>query len=176
MGCKDVMSVTACDPDRLKSVHPDGLTVLELVVALGLIGLLGGVAILQMQPLLAQMRLASSARQIATDLQVMRMRAIAQNRRFRVTFRPSTRDYVIDKEEGSSWVRLVLHSHTSASAVDAVIPLASGVTITAVNSGGDVIFIPRGYVDGGITITLGSVAASDTKKIIVNLAGRVRVE
>src|ERR1043166_8629257 len=113
MGRNDVMSATAYYPSCLKSVCSDGLTVLELVVALGLVGLLGGGAILQMQPLLAQMRLASSARQIATDLQVMRMRAIAQNCRFRVTFRPSTRDYVIDKEEASSWVRLVLQSHTS---------------------------------------------------------------
>src|SRR5437762_1227426 len=121
MGRKDVMSATAYDPSSLKRVLPDGLTVLELVITLGLIGLLGSIALLQMQPLLALMRLDSSARQIATDLQVMRMRAISQNCRFRVTFRPSTRDYVIDKEEASSWVRLVLHSHTSANAAEAVI-------------------------------------------------------
>jgi prepilin-type N-terminal cleavage/methylation domain-containing protein len=153
-----------------------GLTLLELIVALSVLTLLGGIAFLQLKPLLAQVRLKSGARQIATDLQVVRARAIAQNCRFRVTFRPSTRDYVVDKEDGASWVRLVLHGHTSDNAAEALLPLPAGVTITAVNSGGDVIFVPRGHVDGGITITLGSVIISDTKKVVVNLAGRVRIE
>jgi Tfp pilus assembly protein FimT len=87
MGREDVMNVTAYSPHREQRALPDGLTVLELVIVLGLIGLLGSIAFLQVQPLLAQVRLDSSARQIATDLQVMRMRAIAQNCRFRVTFR-----------------------------------------------------------------------------------------
>jgi Tfp pilus assembly protein FimT len=153
-----------------------GLTLLELIIAISLLTLLGSIAFLQLKPLLAQIRLTSGARQVATDLQVVRARAIAQNRRFRVTFRPSTRDYVIDKEDGASWVRLVLHGHTSASAVDAAIPLPTGVSITAVNSGGDVIFAPRGHVDGGITISLGSTVINDTKRVVVNLAGRVRIE
>ena len=74
MGREDIMSATACyHPSCVKSALPDGLTVLELVITLGLIGLLGGIALLQVQPLLAQVRLDNSARQIATDLQVMRM-------------------------------------------------------------------------------------------------------
>src|SRR5581483_4185879 len=153
-----------------------GLTLLELILAVSLLMLLGSLAFLQLKPLLAQIRLTSGAWQVATDLQVVRARAIAQNRRFRVTFRPGGRDYVVDKEDGASWVRLVLHGHTSESAVGASIPLPPGVAITAVNSGGDVIFVPRGHVDGGITISLGSTVINDTKRVVVNLAGRVRIE
>jgi hypothetical protein len=50
------------------------------------------------------------------------------------------------------------------------------VRITAVNSGGDVIFLPRGSVDGGMTVTLGTATEEATKQVIVNLAGRVRIE
>jgi Tfp pilus assembly protein FimT len=161
---------------RSRSAAQSGVTVIELTVALGLFSVLCSVALLQVKPLVAQVRLGRGARQLATDLQVVRMKAIAQNRRFRVTFRPTTRDYVVDKEEGSSWVRFVLHSYASTNFATAVVPLPTGVTIPTVNSGGDVIFLPRGHVDGGITITLGSTTLSDTRKVVINLAGRVRVE
>jgi Tfp pilus assembly protein FimT len=118
--------------------------------------------------------LQNAAWQVATDLQAVRMKAIAQNRRFRVLFRPSTRDYVIDREEGGVWQRQVLHAHESAAADEAALPLPAGVVISAVNSGGDVIFVPRGQVDAGISITLGS--EETTKRVVVNLAGRVRIE
>jgi Tfp pilus assembly protein FimT len=155
---------------------PCGLTFVELVITLSVLGLLGAFTFLQLRPLLAQIRLDSGARQIMTDLQIARMRAIAQNRRFRVTFRSDTRDYVVDTESGSSWTRLQLHGHTSEPLANASIVLPPGVVITAVNSGGDVIFVPRGHVDGGISITLGSLAGAGTRRIVVNLAGRVRIE
>jgi Tfp pilus assembly protein FimT len=155
---------------------PHGLTVVELAVTLSLLGILGSFAFLQLQPLLAQVRLNSGARQVATDLQVARMKAIAQNRRFRVTFRPDTRDYAVDREDGGVWSRLILHGHTVEQMEEAAIPLPGGVTIAAVNSGGDVIFVPRGHVDGGMSLTLSSLAGAGTRRVIVNLAGRVRIE
>ncbi|MGE0679908.1 MAG: GspH/FimT family pseudopilin [Candidatus Binatia bacterium] len=153
-----------------------GFTIVELVAILSLLGVLGSLAFLQLKPLLAQVRLNSGARQIAADLQVARMKAVAQNRRFRVTFRPVEGDYVVDREDGVSWRRLILHGHTPDGVDSAAIPLPSGVSITTVNSGGDVIFVPRGHVDGGITITLSSHTGAVVKRIIVNLAGRVRIE
>jgi len=153
-----------------------GLTMLELIVTLSLFSALGTLAFLQVQPLLAQARLNSGARQIATDLQVARMKAISQNRRFRVTFRPAMGDYVVDREDNSSWRLLVLHGHTVENVTEATLSLPSGVAIASVNSGGDVIFVPRGHVDGGISITLSSLVGAGNRKVIVNLAGRVRIE
>lgn len=153
-----------------------GFTLVELVAILSVLGVLGSLAFLQLQPLLAQVRLNSGARQVAADLQVTRMKAIAQNRRFRVTFRLATGDYVVDREDGAAWRRLILHGHTTNGVDSAAIPLPSGVSIADVNSGGDVIFVPRGHVDGGITITLSSQAGAGAQRVIVNLAGRVRIE
>jgi Tfp pilus assembly protein FimT len=161
--------------DSCRKSQP-GFTIVELLVIVSLLGVLGSLAFLQLEPLLAQVRLKSGARQIVSDLQVARMKAIAQNRRFRVTFRPSEGDYVIEREDGVSWRRLILHGHTTEEVDNASISLPPGVAISAVNSGGDVIFVPRGHVDGGISITLSSHAGAGERRVIVNLAGRVRIE
>lgn len=155
-----------------------GFTLLELLLSITVVGILGAIVSLQLGPLLSHIRLDSGVRQVATDLQLVRMKAIAQNHRFRVTFRPSTRDYIVDKDEGGRWQRQALHRHGSGPAGNAATRLPAGVGIAAVNSGGDVIFVPRGHVDGGITITLSAAlgGADSTKRVVVNLAGRVRIE
>ncbi|HEV8711269.1 MAG TPA: GspH/FimT family protein [Candidatus Binatia bacterium] len=153
-----------------------GFTLLELLLVIVLLGILGGLASLQVAPLLSRTRLERGARQVATDLQAVKMKAIAQNRSFRVTFRPDTRDYVVDKNEDGAWQRQALDAHSSETRENALIALPPGVSITAVNSGGEVIFVPRGYVDAGITITLGTAPGAERKRIVVNLAGRVRIE
>jgi prepilin-type N-terminal cleavage/methylation domain-containing protein len=153
-----------------------GFTLLELLLVIVLLGILGGLASLQVAPLLSRTRLDRGAKQVATDLQAVKMKAIAQNRSFRVTFRPDTRDYVVDKSENGSWQRHALDTHDPGANNDALVVLPPGVNITAVNSGGDVTFVPRGYVDAGITITLGTATGVERKRVVVNLAGRVRIE
>jgi type II secretion system protein H len=153
-----------------------GLTLLELILVIVLLGILASLASLRIGPLLTQARLDRGARQVAADLQAARMKAIAQNSRFRVSFRPDSQDYVVDKDENGGWQRQALDAHTGAAADDARIGLPSGVSITAVNSGGDVIFVPRGYVDAGMTVALGVDGATEHRRVVVNLAGRVRIE
>lgn len=164
------------DEREFRYVLPRGFTLAELLVVLGVLALLGSIAFVQLPPMLAQARLNSGVRQIAADLQAVRARAIAQNRRLRVTFRTSTHDYLVEIEDGASWTQLMLHSHTAEEADAAFVALPPGVRITAVNSGGTVIFMPRGNVDAGMTVTLGAAAVADTRKVVVNLAGRVRIE
>jgi type II secretion system protein H len=155
---------------------PAGFSLLELLVVVAIMGILGSLASLWLVPLLSLARLDNGARQIATDLQLVRMKAIAQNRSLRVTFRPSSHDYIVERDEGGSWEQLLLHSHIAEPVQDTVIELPPGVGIASVNSSGDVIFVPRGHIDAGITIALGSNDGAGTKRVIVNLAGRVRIE
>lgn len=56
------------------------------------------------------------------------------------------------------------------------IRLPSTVVISAENSRGDVIFVPRGLVDGGRTLTLTSRDGKFLKRVVINLAGRVRID
>jgi prepilin-type N-terminal cleavage/methylation domain-containing protein len=155
---------------------PAGMTVVELLVVIAVAGILYGVASLALAPFLSNARLDSGVRQIATDLQLVRMQAVAQNRRLRVSFRAATRDYIVEKDEDGFWQRHLLRGHVVGPVDDATTILPPGVNITAVNSGGDVVFVPRGYVDGGITVTLRADAAARSRRVVVNLAGRVRID
>src|SRR5581483_8908822 len=69
-------------------VHNPAFTLLEVVVALTLFGILLAILALQLQPLLAQTHLHDATRQMIANLQYVRMKAVSQNRRLRVTFRP----------------------------------------------------------------------------------------
>lgn len=60
-----------------------GFTLLELLLVVAMLGILGSIASLQLAPLLSSVRLDSGARQVASDPQAARMKAIVQNRRFR---------------------------------------------------------------------------------------------
>jgi prepilin-type N-terminal cleavage/methylation domain-containing protein len=161
---------------RVNPVFSRGLTLLEIALVLALLSVFSAIALLQMRPFVSRTRLHAGARQVNGDLQFVRAKSISQNRRFRVTFRAATNDYVVERSEDGTWHRHLLHGHGTAEAADATVTLPPGVRIIAVNSGGDVIFLPRGSVDGGMTITLGTSAGEETRQVIVNLAGRVRIE
>jgi Tfp pilus assembly protein FimT len=147
-----------------------------MLAVLTLVGILSGAVSLRLAPMLTQTRLNNAARQVATDLQYARTKAISQNRRFRITFRPDTDDYIVEKDEDGSWQYHLLHGHDPQAVTAAPIKLPQEVTIMNINSGGDVIFLPRGSVDGGMTVTLGTTSGGETRQIVINLAGRVRIE
>ena len=57
-----------------------------------------------------------------------------------------------------------------------VYTLPSTVVISAANSRGNVIFVARGDVDGGMTLTLTSRDGKFLKLVVMNLAGRVQID
>ena len=153
-----------------------GFSLLELLLVIALLGILTGIASLQLAPLLQRVAVNSGVRQVAADLQLVRMQAIAHNRRLRVTFQPGSDTYLVEKRENGRWQDHRLHSHDRTGDGSGSIPLPASVIVAAANSHGDVIFIPRGHVDGGMTLTLASPDGRFSKHLVINLAGRVRID
>ena len=153
-----------------------GFSLLELLVVLTILGIVGSLTVFQLRPLFSQVRFNAGVRKVVSDLQLVRMKAVAQNQRFRVTFRPDSHDYIIEKRTGRTWTRQVLHRYGTVAAPEAAISLPKGIHITAVNSRGNVVFVPRGHIDAGMTLILSSVSEEYTRRIIFSLAGRVRIE
>lgn len=138
-----------------------GFTVLELIVAIGIAMVVLGIAVPSFLTWLPTLRLSSGARQVATDLQVARMKAISQNTKYKMTFVgsvPGATSYRIEKDNGG----FVLESG----------PFSLPDGITVLSAPATSVFQPRGTVDTSSTITLQN-TNSETKSVQVAVVGRV---
>lgn len=66
--------------------NPFGLTLLELCIILAVISILTGLSIPGIQPWLLHYRLKSQVRNISTDFQFIKLRAISQNTDYAISF------------------------------------------------------------------------------------------
>jgi prepilin-type N-terminal cleavage/methylation domain-containing protein len=148
------------DPMKLSRIfpcQPKGFTLMELMAALGVAAILMAIAIPNFMSTLPGLRLNDAARQVATDLQQLRMKAIAQNLPYQISF--STTTYVLQKCSGSC-------TNESGNIV-----LPQGITVTA-NTAPQ--FQPRGTVASATTIQLSN--GSSNKWVCVRTVGRVNIQ
>lgn len=140
---------------KLKRIREgSGFSVMELVVVIAMAMLLMGIAIPSFLSWLPSFRLSAAARQVATDLQMARMRAVAQNTSNTVTFTPSNGTYTFTLGPDSR-------------DLDELYP---GVTIV---SAPPPTFSPRGTANS-VTIQLGNGSAN--KWVCVKAVGRVNIQ
>ncbi len=128
-----------------------GFSLMEMLVAISIAGILMGIAVPAFNRLLPGIRLSSAARQIATDLQLAKMRAIAQHTNQTVTFNPSTATYTFGADTRN------------------LSQLYPGTTFTA-PSGGNPVFTTTGTAN---TTTITITNNGQTKQVSVTAIGRV---
>ena len=140
-----------------------GFTVMELVVVIAVAMLITGIAVPSFLSWLPTLRLSNGARQVATDLQLARMKAISQNAKFRLNFTSGT-SYEFQKDNSGFGYESGPFS------------LPEGITVTETTPFTTSEFQPRGTANTGVgisTITLSN--GSDTKQVAIKLVGRVNV-
>jgi type IV fimbrial biogenesis protein FimT len=133
------------------------------MVTIGVAAILMGAAIPSFLSWLPTLRLSSAARQIATDLQLARMKAISQNTKFRVTFVgsiPGATSYQLEKDNGGTFV---------TESGPFILP--EGITVSAVSATSE--FQPRGTTNATSNITLTN--GSGQKLVCVKTVGRVNI-
>lgn len=131
-----------------------GFSILELVIALALMGILAAVALPGWSRLLPGYRLDNSARQVQSELHSLKMRAAAENSGMQLAFSAGSSQYTIQTD----------------TKVLATKPLPEGIVII---KAGNVAFSPRGTA-GANRVRLRN-SAGLCKQIVVSATGRVRV-
>lgn len=148
----------------MPNLKKSGFTVLELIVAIGIAMVVMGIAVPSFMTWLPTLRLSSGARQVATDLQVARMKAISQNRKFRLNFATTTTYYLEADLDNDGTI-------ASGENDSGPFSLPEGITTTV---GTTPEFQPRGTASAAATITLQN-SNSETKSVQVAVVGRVTI-
>ncbi len=142
-----------------------GTSLLELLTAMALSAAIAGTALLGYRSMLAQWRLSAAARQVVMDLKVARTRAITQSAAQRIHFAIADRRYQRQREVGARY--------TDDGPPTA---LPDGVeTRDCTARGGNIAFQPRGHASSFGSVTLVNRDGAQ-RRIVVDIAGRVRVE
>ena len=130
-----------------------GFSVLELVVALALVGILAAIALPGWSRLLPAYQLDGSVRQVQSELHSIKMRAAAQNAKFQLAYLADASQYMIQSD----------------GKVLATKPLPEGIVIT---KAGSISFSPRGTADANRVRLRSSTGLC--KQVVVSATGRVR--
>lgn len=139
---------------KIKKIHGQaGFTVMELVVAIAVSMIVLAVGTPSFLSWMPTVRLTSAARQVATDLQVARMKAISQNTSYTVTFNVSAGTYTFGSDSRD------------------IGQLYPGITIASASNPQ---FSPRGTASAGVQISLNNGSAQ--KYICVKAVGRVNIQ
>lgn len=132
-----------------------GFTLMEMIVAIAVSMIVLAVGTPSFLSWMPTIRLTSAARQVATDLQVARMKAISQNTNNTVTFNTTTGTYTF----------------TLGSDSRDIGQLYPGITIASASNPQ---FSPRGTASAGAQISLNN--GSVLKYVCVKAVGRVNIQ
>jgi Tfp pilus assembly protein FimT len=139
-----------------------GISMFEVVTAIGLISIMAIFAIPGMMRMQTSLRLTDARRQVASDLQLARMKAISQHTKYRLAFGslPSA-SYSIEKFDGATF-----------ATQSGPFALPEGITVTSVSPSSSE-FQSGGTANTASTITLSN--GSTTGTVEVSLIGRVKI-
>ena len=147
----------------MSSTH--GFSLLELVVALSLASVLAGIGVLSHNALRPRLNLSMATRQVAMDLQVTRMRAVALNAAQRILFSNGGTKYQLQARHGTKY-----------DDEGKPVALPVGVSVLDCTALASTIgFSPRGSAATFGTVTVQN-SSGDTRSIVVDIAGHIRVQ
>jgi prepilin-type N-terminal cleavage/methylation domain-containing protein len=138
----------------MDSKFEPGYSVIELIIAVAVAGILAAIALPSWNKLLPSYHLDASLRQFQSELHNIKMRAVAENVSFQLVYSNGAADYAIQRD----------------SAVLITKPLPPGIVVT---NAGTISFSPRGTASAN-RIRLRSTDGI-CKQVVVSPTGRIRI-
>jgi len=140
-----------------------GTTLLEVIVAASLMAIVLAIAVPNLPALGAPFTLRTASQQVAADLMATRMRAIARNTRYQVSFNTAAATYVIQRETAPG--QFVSEGGTQA------LPHGAALGGVAANP----IFDTRGMLTAPLTVTV-TVPGAGGRTVSVDVLGQTTVQ
>jgi len=152
-----------------------GVSLIELIIVMALIGIVAAIATPNFTRYRDNTNLREAARDVSSDIQLYKQRAVAENVRYRITFDSGANNYVVQRETP-------LNAGNFAANTLFTKQIGSGTAIetsVAANFGGNlyVTLLPRGTIEeAGGSLTIRHITRLSTATINVNIMGRTNVD
>jgi prepilin-type N-terminal cleavage/methylation domain-containing protein len=162
---------------RLSKGAVRGFSLIELLVAITIGGVLLSIAWVRMSTLVPIYRLEGAARTLGAEIQKARGRAIAENKCFTVVIDTSAKTYQLQNKTAAT-----LPCGTASYAADPAdvarkIDDADALTLAFTQGSSPVIFSPRGGAENSpAPVLVLTNTAGATRSILVQSTGRVNVQ
>ena len=140
-----------------------GFTLIELVVVIGISGVLLGVAVLRFAPTVGRTKVQRAATILVTDMQYAQLQAVRQRTPIVVVVTPSVRAYVIRERDTGKIYRERFFGQDTDFALDQLTVSPS-----------DPEFFPNGVARQTTTFTLG--IGSYQRQVLLTRAGLIRIK
>ena len=147
-----------------------GFSLIELLIAIGIIGILSTIAAFSWNRYVTNTNLRTATRDVASDIILLKARAVSESRQYRITFNVGANNYAVEQWNIGTGVYDIIQTKSPTA-------FGSDIFIDVTTFVGDrVTFLPRGTLSGvGGTVRLKNSRNSKTA-IIVNITGKTRVE
>jgi prepilin-type N-terminal cleavage/methylation domain-containing protein len=162
-------------PSNEKSKERRGFSLVEVLVVLLIVAVAGALLMPNVVRWIEIHRLKTTARQLVADLQFARIKAISEKVQHRLSFDNTKRAYTLEKGNlpvgSTTWTPIGLARVFSEESNPYY---ARGIGLDDNFASHQIIFAPSGDVSPAGTVTLAS--PNESRKVIITLAGRARVE
>ena len=142
-----------------------GFSLIEVLTALALLAVLGASVVINYSALHPRLMLANATRQVLLDLRVARVQTMADNQSRRLLFGQGRAEYHRQRRTGAGF---------EDEGPPAALP--DGIVVADCTAPNDAVaFRPRGNAISFGTVVLAN-TAGDTMRLVVDIAGQVRVQ
>jgi Tfp pilus assembly protein FimT len=126
------------------------MTLVELAVTLGVIGILATVAVPNLRGVLPRIRLKNDVMLLSNEVALTRVRAISKSLQFRISFKPAGggpyTSYVLERANGLGWTTMATNN-TSGSVIESASNFTNADELVADTNGTvSVSFSSTGYI------------------------------